>query len=93
MFVRFRLEATHEFFHQIAGVARVYYRVTRWLFGKDYYPFAAQLEEEELHPISKFIITHYTYIEFLFVISPWAIPTLLIVCATKKYLKHSPILN
>lgn len=61
----FRFSGTHEFFYQLSAPARVYYRLTRWVFGKDYIPFVTSVNEE-LHPISVFIIDHYEAIRLIF---------------------------
>lgn len=62
----FRFSGTHEFFYQLSAPARVYYRLTRWVFGKDYIPFVTSVNEE-LHPISVFIIDHYEAIRLIFI--------------------------
>ncbi|CAF0862856.1 unnamed protein product [Adineta steineri] len=62
--------ATHEFHHAISGPARVYYRITKWLFGDDYKPLGIHVSEE-LHPISTFVITIYEQIQLFYLALPF----------------------
>jgi hypothetical protein len=60
----------------------MYYRITRWLFGNEYIPFATSEKEEEIHPISLFVMDNYESIELLFTILPNITPLMLIVTVT-----------
>ncbi|UJR24594.1 hypothetical protein I4U23_005969 [Adineta vaga] len=46
---------THEYHHRIGNLPRMYYQLTKWLFGKNYKPFGIIIQEE-LHPLIIFII-------------------------------------
>ncbi|CAF1278499.1 unnamed protein product [Rotaria sordida] len=72
------LHAPHDFLHQIGGPFRMYYRITRWLFGNNYIPFAMTVNEE-IHPISAFIIANYQPIRLFFIIFPFMTPIMFII--------------
>jgi hypothetical protein len=86
----FSFPATHDFLHQIAGPARIYYRITRWLFGKNYNPFETSVNEE-IHPISSFIIDNYESIRLFFDILPSMIPVVamvIVIYLTQRHFLH-----
>ncbi len=74
----FSLQAGHNFLHQLTGVGRIYYYITRWLFGNDYIPFAMSVKEE-IHPLSVFVLNNYERIRLIFVMIPFIIPTISLV--------------
>ena len=85
LFIRFSLHASHEFFHRVAGPFRVYYRTTRWFFGNNYVPFATATDNE-LHPISIFLIANFESIRLFFISFPLLMPIMFI--ASVIYLAH-----
>jgi hypothetical protein len=54
---------THYFYHKMATPLRMYYHITRWLFGYDYQPFMAT-SKNPVHPIIRFIAKHELIIGF-----------------------------
>ncbi|CAF3662595.1 unnamed protein product [Adineta steineri] len=59
------LQVPHDMLHQIGGPFRIYYHITRWLFGYKYIPFSTTINDE-IHPISAFIIDYYKQIQLFF---------------------------
>ncbi|CAF1280307.1 unnamed protein product [Adineta ricciae] len=57
--------ASHDFHHNLAGPARAYYNLTRWLFGNDFHPFGTSISEE-LHPISKLVIVVHDFVQYVY---------------------------
>ncbi|CAF1484948.1 unnamed protein product [Adineta ricciae] len=57
--------ASHDFHHSLAGPARAYYNLTRWLFGNDFHPFGTSISQE-LHPISKLVIVVHDFVQYVY---------------------------
>ena len=81
LFIHFSLQVSHGFFHLVAGPFRVYYHAARWFFGNNHVPFGTALDNE-LHPISIFIITNFESIRLFFTTFPLLMPTMFIVSAS-----------
>ena len=77
-FVFFSLSGTHDFFYQLTSPARVYYHATRWFFGNDYVPFGNTMNDE-IHPISLFVLNNYERIRFILSTFPFITPVISIM--------------
>lgn len=75
-----------EVLHKLFTPVRIYYRLTRWLFGNDYKPFESNIKHG-LHPLLTFFKIHRTEIRIMFYSGKIMIPilvTILIVYFIEK---------
>lgn len=87
----FSLPATHEFLQKISGPARIYYRLTRWLFGTNYNPFG-ESSNDEIHPVSKFMIDNFEIIRLFFTYLTLMIQMIFVISSIymiQQYFSHT----
>jgi hypothetical protein len=54
LFIRYDLN--HEMTHKGLQPLMIYYRLTRWIFGDNYHPFAVENYREGYHPLIIFLM-------------------------------------
>jgi hypothetical protein len=76
-FVLFSYKVSSDTIQFVYTPIRIYYRLTRFIYGKDFKPFSEI--EEGLHPIPEFYAKHQAFLRFLLLESPrFILPTLFI---------------
>lgn len=84
------LGVTHEQLQQVFLPIRLYYRLTKWMFGDSYSPFAPEVKNG-VHPLIVILLAHQKSIrQFLFLL-PWMKRLLqcLITLSIMRWIWHS----
>jgi hypothetical protein len=72
--------------HRVFTPIRIYYRVMRWIFGKNYDPFETNIKEG-LHPLPAFLKAHDFPIRATYYAPICILPLLLIILVHKFFNK------
>ena len=81
LFIHFSLQVSHDFFRRVTGPFRFYYHAARWFFGNNYVPFG-MATDNDLHPISIFIVTNFESVRLFFTTFPLLMPIMFAVSAS-----------